>query len=89
MQIQKEELTEGLPELNKHHNSRPSAESGGTQPSTSNTAMVEISDCGRGKPDHPKVLHSLVVLRVTFLASSHLHLEITGEVSLPRNTRGN
>lgn len=49
MQIQKKELTEGLPELNKHHNSRPSAESGGTQPSTSNTAMFEISDYGRGE----------------------------------------
>lgn len=89
MQIQKEELRAGLPELNKHHNSRPSAESGGTQPSTSNTAMFEISDCGRGTPDHPEGLHGLVGPGVTFLASSHFHLEITREVSLPPNTRGN
>ena len=49
MQIQKKELTE-LPELNKHHDSRPSAESAGTQPSTSNIALFEISDYGRGEP---------------------------------------
>lgn len=63
--------------------------SGGTQPSTSNTAMFEISDYGRGKPDHPKGLHGLVGLGVTFLASSHFHLEITREVNLPPNSRGN
>lgn len=54
MQIQKKELTEGLPELNKHRDSRPNAESGGTQPSTSNTAMFEISDYGRGEQRPPR-----------------------------------
>lgn len=54
MQIQKKELTEGLPELNKRRDSSPSAESGGIQPSTSNTAMFEISDYGRGEPRPPR-----------------------------------
>ena len=48
MQIQKQELTEGLPELNKQHESRMRAESAGAQPSTSNKAMFEISDHGGG-----------------------------------------
>lgn len=50
MQIQKKEPTEGLPELNKHHDSRLGAKSAGTQPSTSNTALFEISDYGRDEP---------------------------------------
>lgn len=108
MQIQREELTEGLPESNTATPlppplaGAPTAESGGTQPNTSNTALFEISDCGSGELDHPKRTARPcgpggvegggvegALGGVTFLTSAHFHLEITREVRLHPNAGGN
>lgn len=106
MQIQREELAEGLPESNSATAAtaaarrRPGAESGGTQPDTSNTALFEISHCGSGEPDQPKRTARPCGPRggfwverggrgITSLTSAHFHLEITREVRLCKNTRGN
>ena len=43
----------------------------------------EVSSGPPGGPQSP------VRFRVTFLSSTHLHLEITGEVTLPPNTESN